>query len=95
MKVSGCVWLPAVVEKLAAKHHVRPREVEEVFRKSPQVRFRERGYVVGEHLYRAFGCTEAGRYLAVFFIYRGDRTALIVTARDMDEKERKLYDKSR
>lgn len=33
----------------------------------------------------------AGRYLTLFFIYKPNNLALIISARDMDEKERKLY----
>jgi uncharacterized DUF497 family protein len=38
-----------------------------------------------------FGQTEAGRYLTVFFIHNRMNKALILSARDMDEKERKSY----
>jgi uncharacterized DUF497 family protein len=44
-----------------------------------------------EDLYGAYGRTEAGRYLTVFFIYKPGNLALIVSARNMDEKERKRY----
>jgi len=37
------------------------------------------------------GRTEAGRYLAVFFIHKRTGAALILSARDMDRKERKIY----
>jgi uncharacterized DUF497 family protein len=59
----------------------------------PRYRFIERGKYRGEHLYLALGVTDAGRYLSVFFIYKKDRRALIVTARDMTEKERRRYAK--
>ncbi len=32
--------------------------------------------------------TESGRYLSVYFIYKKDKKALLVTARDMTEKEK-------
>jgi uncharacterized DUF497 family protein len=47
----------------------------------------------GENVYRALGQTDGGRYLAVFFIYKRDRKALPISARDMDGKERKGYGK--
>jgi len=42
-------------------------------------------------VYLALGRTDAGRYLAVLFIYKQTREALIMSARDMAHKERKQY----
>lgn len=42
-------------------------------------------------MYLALGQTEEGRYLAVFFIRKRNRVALVVSAREMDGKERKRY----
>ena len=39
-------------------------------------------------MYSASGQTDAGRYLIVFFIHKQDNTALILSARDMDKKEK-------
>jgi len=39
------------------------------------------------------GQTESGRYLIVFFIYKKDNRALILSARDMTPAERKRYEK--
>jgi uncharacterized DUF497 family protein len=44
-------------------------------------------------VYSARGQTSAGRYLTVLFIYKKTQEALIMTARDMDAKERKNYGK--
>ncbi len=93
MRVDDFIWKPSVVEKIASKHGVTTDEVEEVFVNEPHIRFHERGNVAGEDLYTALGRTHAGRYLRVFFIYKRDRRALIVTAREMDGGERKLYAK--
>ena len=41
----------------------------------------------------ALGRTNAGRYLAVFFIRKLDNKALVITARDMKKQERKRYEK--
>ena len=47
---------------------------------------------LGEDVYAAFGQTLGGRYLSVFFIYKPARmTAVIISARDMSDKERKAY----
>ncbi|MEW6200487.1 MAG: BrnT family toxin, partial [bacterium] len=59
----------------------------------PRIRLVERGKIRGENVYFAMGRTDSGRYLIVFFIYKKDGHAFVITARDMDIKERKLYEK--
>jgi len=93
MKINGFIWLDQFVEKLEAKHGVLPEEVEEVFANHPRFSFAESGTVEGENLYRALGQTDSGRYLTVLFIFKQTGQALIISARDMDRKERKQYGK--
>ncbi|KAM3112713.1 hypothetical protein [Phormidesmis sp. 146-33] len=62
-----------------------------MFEKCPNFRFVERGNRQDEDVYAASGRTNAGRYLIVFFIYKQDGDALILSARDMDNAERKRY----
>ena len=91
MNVQDIIWLPEIEEKLWRKHNVWLEEVEAVLFDKPKVRFIERGHRQGENLYAAYGQTEAGRYLTVFFILKSDKRALIITAREMDRKERRRY----
>ena len=92
MRVEAFIWLEDIVDKLAWKHQVTTDEVEEVFASNPHFRFMAKGRRNrDENLYAAYGRTEAGRYLTVFFIHKPGRLALIVSARDMDNKERKRY----
>jgi len=91
LRISGFIWLRNIVEKVEAKHRVSLDEVEEVFLAPPQFRRLEKGKVDGEDVYGAYGQTEAGRYLTVVFIRKLGGRALIITARDMDSKERKQY----
>ena len=93
MRIEGIVWLRNVVDKLAFKHHVQPEEVEEVLSNKPKIRFVEKGERAGENVYMALGRTNAGRYLAALFIYKKAKEALILSARDMANKERKQYGK--
>jgi uncharacterized DUF497 family protein len=95
MEITGFIWLPEVEEKLYAKHSVARWEVEEVFHEAPSVRRWEAGRFRGEDVYRALGTSAAGRYLTVFFIYKLSGEALILSARDMDRKERRTYAKAR
>jgi uncharacterized DUF497 family protein len=93
MRIEGIVWLRNIVDKLAVKHHVEIDEVEEVLSNQPKFRFVEKGERAGENVYIALGQTEAGRYLAVLFIHKKTKEALILSARDMANKERKQYGK--
>ena len=91
VRIEELIWLDAIIEKLAVKHRVKPDEVEEVLRNKPKFRFVEKGEREGEDVYLGLGQTNAGRYLAVLFIYKPSAQALILSARDMANKERKLY----
>ncbi len=93
MKIIECLWKEQFIEKLERKHRVSTDEVEEVFRNAPRYDFIAKGRATGENVYRALGQTEAGRYLAIFFVHKLDRKALPISARDMDGKERKHYGK--
>jgi uncharacterized DUF497 family protein len=93
MVIDDFLWLPDIVDKLAAKHSVTTEEAEDVFFGRPRFRFVERGHRPGEDVYMAWGQTDAGRYLVVFFINKPANTALILSARDMDGKERKRYER--
>ncbi|MBE2220855.1 MAG: BrnT family toxin [Anaerolineae bacterium] len=92
MKIIGLIWLDQYVEKLLTKHGVAQYEVEDIFYRHPRIEKAGRGHVQGENLYRALGQTEDGRYLIVIFIFKpSEQKALVISARDMDRKERKRY----
>ena len=93
MQINGMIWLQKIVEKLAEKHHISQDEVEQVLFNNPQFRFLEEGNIDGENVYSAYGRTDDGRYVTVIFIRKLGNNALIISARDMDRKERKQYGK--
>lgn len=93
MHIDDFIWLPDILEKLAVRHRVIQDEVEEVFFNQPRYRFVESGHRPGEDVYSAMGQTDGGCYLIVFFIREAYNTALILSARDMDEKERRRYER--
>ena len=93
MFVVDIIWLPHVVDKLASKHRMMPEEVDEVLFGRPYYRKLQKGHIPGEDVYAALGQTETGRYLIVIFVYKQSREALILSARDMDRKERRQYDR--
>jgi uncharacterized protein len=91
LRIAGFIWLEQIVEKLARKHDVTPEEVESMFAQRPRYRFVESGHVPGETCISAMGQTEDGRYLIAFFIHKEDARALIISARNMDNAEKKRY----
>ena len=96
MFIIDIIWLEQIVDKLASKHHVSMSEVEEVLMNAKHFRFISRGRKVrNENVYAAYGQTNAGRFLSMFFIYKSGNKALIISARDMDTKERKRYGKNK
>jgi len=91
MKIEGIIWLNQIVDKLVFKHQVETFEVEEVLVGKPKFRFVEKDDRKDEDVYMALGQTEAGRYLTILFIYKQTKEALILSARKMANKERKMY----
>lgn len=69
-----------------------PNEEREILLSNPRIRRVGKGQRhQEEHLYVAYGETQVGRYLTIFFIHKAGNEALIISARDMDNKERKQY----
>lgn len=93
MRISGIIWLRKIVDKLAVKHHVEPHEVEQALSNQPKIRFVEKGDRPDEDVYMALSRTDAGRYLAILFVYKRTHEALILSARNMAPKERRQYGK--
>jgi len=91
MQIRKIIWLDHIVEKIETRHHLSQDEVEEVFANDPKYRKAERGDFEGEDLYYAYGQTDSDRYIFIVFIYKKTRDALIISARDMDGKERTRY----
>ncbi|OIQ54298.1 hypothetical protein MORE_12670 [Moorella thermoacetica] len=93
MKITWFIMPPDRIRHIV-KHSVTPEEVE-------QVAYEDRHHIVqrlkpstsnpSENIYRLLGRTEAGRHLAVIFIYKGHGRAYLVTARDMTPAERRYY----
>lgn len=88
MKIVRFEWDEWNVEHIA-RHGVKPDEAEEVLWNGPLIRQGRSGTRV------ALGQTEAGRLLAVVFAVRSGHAVYVVTARDMDHKERRLYRRER
>jgi uncharacterized protein len=93
MHIDEIIWKDVFVEKLARKHHVQIDEAEDALQKSSVIRRVKRGIYRGEDVYAAYAQIYNGRYLIVFFIKKLGRKILPISARDMDEVERRYYEK--
>jgi len=93
MEILDIILTDDVLDKIIWKHNISELELRQVINNQPSIRFMEKGKVKGENLYVGLGTTDAGRYVSVFFIMKKNKKALIVTARDMTERERRKYAK--
>ncbi|MCD6317740.1 BrnT family toxin [Candidatus Aerophobetes bacterium] len=91
MKIKRIIWKETFIEKIEGKHHVTMFEVEEILHGRKKVYRIAKGDVKGEDVYLALGKTSTGRYLSVFFILKKNHDVLPISARDMDNKERRNY----
>ncbi len=95
MVISQIIWKDQFVEKLEVKHGVSVEEAEDVLCYEPHIRKVSKGNVKGENVYAAFGQTSGRRYLVVFYIRKLTGAILPISARDMDDSERKYYGKQK
>ena len=92
LEINEIIWLDEIVDKLIQKHGVEPGEVMEVLRSKPHFRYVEKGHRKGEGVYAAMGRTRSGRKLIIFFVLKDGGKALVISAREMTDAERKKYD---
>ena len=93
MQLNEVIWKDYFVDKIEVKHGVLTNEIEQVLFSKPHVRRAQKGRVKGEDLYAAYGQTDSGRYLIIFFIRKEGTAALPISARDMTDSEEKYYDR--
>ena len=93
MRLHHVIWKDQFVDKILSKHGVSTDEVEQVLFLRPYVCRAEKGRIKGEDLYVAYGQTNAGRYLVVFFVRKYATAALPISARDMTLSERRYYER--
>lgn len=92
MQIESIVCPEQIEAKLEAKHGVTYREARQALLGWSRIRFAEQGHTEGEDVYAGFGQTLGGRYLAVFFIYKPtSKTAVIISAREMNERAQNLW----
>jgi uncharacterized protein len=91
-RLRGIIYLPEHRNKNWQKHRVSENEVLELLGGAVLFQFRKRGLRRGEDIYAAYGRTSTGRRLIAFFVHKTGGQALILSVRDMTEREKKYYD---
>lgn len=84
-------WDAGNYHKSWRKHNVSIKEAEEIFNNEPFLMFDDIKHSASEKRYHAFGITNEGRKLCVSFTVRSHQVR-IISARNMNQKERGLYD---
>ena len=89
----GFQWDQGNSNKNLLKHNVQNWECEQVFFNKPLLVLEDPGHSVAERRWAAFGKTDSGRLLVVIFTKRGNLLR-VISARDMNTKERKFYEEN-
>lgn len=85
------IWPQAVIDKIWQKHHVTPEEVEEAIYDDEPVCHKGTS-----NSYCVYGRTVSGHHLFIVLGKLGRSTRYkVVTARDMQDQERRYYEKHR
>lgn len=85
MKISQILWDDESVSHIA-RHKVFPDEVEEAIFEGNLLMLKAK-----ENRYFILSRTLTGRYLTIIIAFKLKGRVKVITARDMDEKERKYY----
>jgi len=88
---SGFQWDKGNIDKNLIRHHVENWECEQVFFNRPLLVLDDARHSVSENRWAAFGKTDGDRFLVVIFTAR-DNLIRVISARDMNRRERKFYD---
>jgi len=87
----GFQWDRGNIDKNLIKHNVENWECEQIFFNRPLLVLDDPKHSISEKRWAAFGRTDAGRLLVVVFTRRGNLLR-VISARDMNKKERKFYE---
>ncbi len=91
LQCTGFDWNQGNIEKNWLKHKVSPVECEQVFFNQPLIILDDLRHSTSEKRFAVFGYTDAGRLLVVIFTKRG-KLLRVISARDMNSRERKFYE---
>jgi uncharacterized protein len=93
--VSGFEWDAGNERKSANKRGVSQGEAEQVFFNQPLLVLKDDRHSLAERRFHALGQTNQGRPLHITFRLRRANTVIrVISARDMNRKERAIYEQS-
>lgn len=92
-KFTGFQWDEGNIDKNLIKHNVENWECEQIFLNEPLLILDDPRHSITEKRWVAFGRTEANRLLVVIFTRRGNLLR-VISARDMNDRERKFYEEN-
>jgi len=90
---TGFQWNEGNIDKNLLKHQVQNWECEQIFFNEPLIVLDDPKHSLSEKRLAAFGQTDAGRLLIIIFTKR-EKLLRVISARDMNRKEKKFYEKS-
>ena len=90
--IVGFDWDDGNRDKNYLKHNVRNGECEDIFFNQPLIIVSDAKHSRKEKRYASLGVTDGGRKLTVVFTLRA-KLIRVITARDMNRKERRFYGK--
>ncbi len=92
-KFTGFQWDEGNKNKNLIKHQVENWECEQVFFNEPLLILDDPKHSLTEKRWAAFGVTDIGCYLVIIFTKRG-KLLRVISARDMNRKESRVYEKN-
>ncbi|MBW2031305.1 MAG: BrnT family toxin [Deltaproteobacteria bacterium] len=90
---SGFQWDRGNIDKNLLKHNVENWECDQICFNKPILVLEDPRHSLSEKRWAAFGKTDAGRLLVVVFTKRG-KLLRVISARDMNKKERQFYEEN-
>lgn len=90
-KCVGFEWDEHNSNKIWVKHHISPSECEQAFFNIPLIVFDDTEHSIAEKRCYALGCTDEKKHLFIVFTI-GNQKIRIISARNMNRKERKEYE---
>ena len=90
---TGFQWDKGNSNKTLIKHQVENWECEQVFFNDPLLVLDDPKHSLTEKRWAAFGRADAGRHLVVIFAKRG-KLLRVISARDMNRREKRFYEKN-
>ena len=95
-QVTGFNWDEGNARKSVEKHDVSQSEAEQIFFNQPLLLLEDSKHSQKESRYHALGITDDKRFLHITFTLRESGTLIrVISARDMNRKERKVYEQSK